>query len=136
MPLFELGMVLSPDFGDEEREAFLAEVRQLLEGQGCTMVKEDVWGKRTLAYEIKHRREGFYTFWQFEGPGTAIAPLEYRLRLSDEIFRYLTLNLDRELQRKRKMDQLRADRKAAKASAKAKAQAQIQAQAEAAAEEA
>ena len=123
MPLFELGLVLVPDLGDEERETFLGEIRQLLEGNGCTMVKEDTWGKRTLAYEIKHRREGFYSFWQFEGPGTAIQPLEYRLRLSDEVLRYLTLNLDRELQRKRKMDRVRAERKAAKASAKAQAAA-------------
>lgn len=123
MPLFELGMVLSPDLSDEEREAFLVTIRQLLESSDCTMVKEDVWGKRSLAYEIKHRREGFYVFWQFEGPGTAIQPLEYRLRLSDEVLRFLTLNLDRELRRKRKMDKVRAERKAAKAAAKAQAQA-------------
>lgn len=122
MPLFELGLILVPHISDEERESFLGEIRQLLAGNDCTIVKEDSWGKRNLAYEIKHRREGYYSFWQFEGPGTAITPLEYRLRLSDEVLRFLTLNLDRELRRKRKMDRVRAERKAAKAKARAEAQ--------------
>jgi small subunit ribosomal protein S6 len=71
-----------------------------------------VWGKRTLAYEIKHKREGFYLFWQFEAPGSAITALEYRLRLSDQVLRFLTVNLDQELRRKRKFDVIRAERKA------------------------
>ncbi len=112
MPLYELGLVLDNELESEAREAFLAEIRQLLEQGGATIVKEDVWGKRTLAYEIKHKREGFYTFWQFEGPGTVIKPLEYKLRLSDQVLRYLSLNLDREMRRARKMEQRRAERKA------------------------
>lgn len=112
MPLYELGLIMSPDLESEERDAFVAELRALLGAQGATIVKEDVWGKRNLAYEIKHKREGFYLFWQFEGPGSAITALEYRLRLSDQVLRFLTINLDQELRRKRKFDVLRAERKA------------------------
>jgi small subunit ribosomal protein S6 len=112
MPLYELGLILSPDLDSAERDAFVGELRALLASQGAGIVKEDVWGKRTLAYEIKHKREGFYLFWQFEGPGSTITPLEYRLRLSDQVLRFLTVNLDQELRRKRKFDVLRAQRKA------------------------
>lgn len=115
MPLYELGLVLTPDLEDEARDAFLGELKQLLATQGATIVKEDVWGKRTLAYPIRHKREGYYLFWQFEGPGTAVAPLEYKLRLSDEVLRYLTLNLDRELRRAKKLSAARAAQQAAKA---------------------
>ena len=112
MPLYELGLILTPDLDGEERDGFIGELRTLLGAQGATIVKEDVWGKRTLAYEIKHKREGFYLFWQFEAPGSAITTLEYRLRLSDQALRFLTINLDQELRRKRKFDVLRAERKA------------------------
>lgn len=117
MPLYELGLVLTPDLEDQAREAFIGELKQLLATQGATIVKEDVWGKRTLAYPIRHKREGYYLFWQFEAPGTAVAPLEYKLRLSDEVLRYLTLNLDRELRRARKLSAARAAQQAAKAAA-------------------
>jgi small subunit ribosomal protein S6 len=114
MPLYELGVIITPSLADEEREAFLGELKELLAKEGATIVKEDVWGKRNLAYSIKHEREGFYVFWQYEGPGTVVKPLEYRLRLSEQVLRYLNLNLDREMQRARKMEKVRAEQKAAK----------------------
>ena len=120
MPLYELGLLLSTELESEEREAFLGEIRQLLAAEGATITKEDVWGRRALAYQIDHKREGFYVFWQIDGPGTLIKPLEYRLRLSDQVIRYLNLNLDRELQRSRKMEQRRRQAKARKAEAAAK----------------
>jgi small subunit ribosomal protein S6 len=112
MPLYELGLVLTTDLDAEEREAFIGELKGLLTGGGATFVKEDVWGKRMLAYEIRHKREGYYLFWQFDAPGTVIKPLEYRLRLSDPVLRFLTLNLDVEMRRKKKFDRKRAEKKA------------------------
>jgi small subunit ribosomal protein S6 len=113
MPLYELGLVISQDLEPEERETLLGELKELLTAGAATITKEDVWGKRTLAYPIGHKREGFYVFWQFEGPGDVIKTLEYRLRLSEKVLRYLTLNLDRELRRKRKFD-LHRKKKAAR----------------------
>jgi small subunit ribosomal protein S6 len=114
MPLYELGVVVNASIDEKERDAFFAEIRELLSAQGATIVKEDVWGKRLLAYEINHQREGFYVFWQYNGPGSSVKPLEYRLRLSEQVLRYLHLNLDREMQRARKMEKKRAEQKAAK----------------------
>ena len=122
MPLYEVGIVLSTTQDEPEREAFLAELRELLAAQKATIVKQDVWGRRMLAYEIDHQREGFYLFWQFEGLGPSVKALEYRLRLSEPVLRYLTLNLDQEMQRRRKMERVRAQQKAAKAAKEAAAQ--------------
>lgn len=121
MALYEVGIVLSTNHDEQDREAFLAELREVLAGQKATIVKQDVWGKRMLAYEIDHQREGFYLFWQFEGEGPAVKALEYRLRLSEPVLRYMTLNLDREMQRSRKMERVRAKQKAAKAAKEAAA---------------
>ena len=122
MPLYELGVIINPNLEDEERNAFLGELKDLIAKEGASIVKEDVWGKRNLAYSIKHVREGFYVFWQYEGPGTVVKPLEYKLRLSDQVLRYLNLNLDREMQRARKMAKVRAEQKAAKRAAKGRAE--------------
>jgi len=123
MALYELGLVLIPELEGEDREAFLSELRALVTGGGASIVREDVWGKRNLAYEIRHKREGFYVFWQFDGSGAVIKPLEYKLRLSDQVLRYLTLNLDREMRRSRKMERRRAERKAKAAASRAEAAA-------------
>jgi small subunit ribosomal protein S6 len=123
MPLYELGVIVSTSLEDEERNGFLGELKDLLAKEGASIVKEDVWGKRNLAYSINHQREGFYVFWQYEGPGSVVKPLEYKLRLSDQVLRYLNLNLDRETQRARKMARVRAEQKAAKRAAKERAEA-------------
>lgn len=114
MSLYELGMVLDPELDDQAREAFFDALRQLLGSQNAKLVKEEVWGKRKLAYPIRHKQEGYYVFWQFESAGNAVAPLEYKLRLSDEVLRFLTLNLDREMRRAKKMSALRAAQQATK----------------------
>ncbi len=123
MPLYELGVIINASLEDEDRNAFLGELKQLLAKEGASIVKEDVWGKRNLAYSIKHQREGFYVFWQYDGPGGVVKPLEYKLRLSDQVLRFLNLNLDRETQRARKMAKVRAEQKAAKRAAKERAEA-------------
>ena len=123
MPLYELGLVLSADLEDDDRTAFLTEIRDLVSGEGGEVVKEDVWGKRRLAYTINHQREGYYVFWQIESDGTLVNPLEYKLRLSDQVLRYLTLNLDREMRRARKAERQKAAKKAAKAAAAAEREA-------------
>ena len=133
MALYELGLVLSNEPNEEERDAYLGEIRELIAGEKGEIVNEDVWGKRTLAYEIKHQRDGFYLFWQIEAPGTFAKPLEYKLRLSDIVLRYLVINLDREMKRARKMNKLKAERKAKKA-AKQRERGVAAEQAEAAAE--
>jgi len=97
MPLYELGLLLSAELESEEREGFLEELRQLITAEGATITKEDVWGRRNLAYLIGHKREGYYLFWQYEGPGSVVKPLEYKLRLSEKVMRFIHLNLDREL---------------------------------------
>jgi small subunit ribosomal protein S6 len=120
MPLYEVGIVLTTSVEDQERESFLGELRTLLAKEGATIVKEDVWGKRALAYLIKHQRDGFYVFWQFTGEGKAVKALEFKLRVSDQVMRYLTLNLDQEMRRARKMEKRRAEQKAAKAAKEAR----------------
>ncbi len=117
MPKYELGLVLTPDLEGEERDAFLGEIRQLILGAGGEIIKEDDWGKRSLAYIINHKRDGFYTFWTFQAPGAVVAPMEYKLRISDQVLRHLVLNMDRELRRSHKMERVRAARKAKKAAA-------------------
>lgn len=120
MPLYEVGVVLTTTIEEQERENFLGELRALLAKEGAAIVKEDVWGKRMLAYAIKHQREGFYVFWQFNGEGKAVKALEFKLRVSDQVMRYLTLNLDQEMRRAHKMERRRAEQKAAKAAKEAR----------------
>lgn len=74
---------------DEARTAVLDNCKALVEKFGGTITNVDDWGKKKLAYEIQKMNEGYYTFIQFDAEGSAIAEIEQRMRIMDNVIRYL-----------------------------------------------
>jgi small subunit ribosomal protein S6 len=70
-------------------------------------------GKRQLAYEILHQKEGTFVLLEIEGSGREIAELERRMRVNDRVLRYLTVRVDEDRRRAEKL-KARRTRKAAK----------------------
>ena len=60
-------------------------------------------GKRQLAYEILHKKEGTFVLLEIEGSGREIAELERRMRVNDRILRYLTVRVDEDRRRAEKL---------------------------------
>jgi len=79
-------------------------------------------GKRKLAYEINHKKDGTYVLLEVEGSGAEIAEVERRMRVNDQILRYMTVRVDEMRRRADKLKDRRA-RKAAKKPATGKAKA-------------
>jgi small subunit ribosomal protein S6 len=94
MNKYELALVLSPVIDDEARAAEFAKATDLIERFGGKVEKVDDWGKRRLAYEIQKVNEGFYSFITFEAPATAPAEMESRLRIMENVLRYLITRKD------------------------------------------
>ena len=84
MNKYELAVVLSSKLEEEERAAAIEKV------QG-TITNVDDWGKKRLAYEIQKMKEGFYYFIQFEAESSAPAEIESRIRIMDNVLRYLVV---------------------------------------------
>jgi small subunit ribosomal protein S6 len=70
-------------------------------------------GRRQLAYRIGRNTEGHFMLFEIEGTGGEIAELERRMRVSDQVMRYLTVRVDEDRRRAEKFKERRA-RKAAK----------------------
>jgi small subunit ribosomal protein S6 len=70
-------------------------------------------GRRQLAYKIGRNTEGQFMLFEIEGTGGEIAELERRMRVSDQVLRYLTVRVDEDRRRAEKFKERRA-RKAAK----------------------
>lgn len=91
MNKYELALVLHPELDDEAKNAEVAKVQDLITRFGGTIEKVDDWGKRRLAYEIKKVNEGFYSFTTFEAPSSTPAEMESRLRIMENVLRYLVV---------------------------------------------
>lgn len=89
MSKYELAVVVNAQIDDEARTAVLDNCKALVEKFGGTITNVDDWGKKKLAYEIQKMNEGYYTFIQFDAEGSAIAEIEQRMRIMDNVISYL-----------------------------------------------
>ena len=61
---------------------------------GGQITNVDEWGKRRLAYEVQHMKEAFYYFIQFDAAPTAPAEIENRVRIMENVVRFLCVRQD------------------------------------------
>ena len=94
MSKYELAVVVSAQIDDEARTATVDKCKALIERFGGTVKDVDDWGKKKLAYEIQKMNEAYYYFIHFDAEGSAIAEIESRMRIMDNVIRYLCVKQD------------------------------------------
>ncbi len=94
MNKYELAVIVSAKIEDDERAATVDKCKALIERFGGTITNVDEWGKKRLSYEILKMKEAFYYFIQFEAESTAPAEIESRIRIMDNVIRYLCVRQD------------------------------------------
>ena len=100
---YELVYIVAPTATDADVEALQAEVTGLVQKLGGTVGNTDVWGRRKLAYEIGHHTEGIYIVQLLDGPAEMVSELGRRLRVRDQVLRYLTGRVDEDLRKSRRV---------------------------------
>jgi small subunit ribosomal protein S6 len=122
---YEILYIVRPELDEEKVHEAVGSVDKLITNLGGATVKTDVWGRRRLAYEVRHLREGQYVLTDFRIDPERVPEMEATLKISETVFRHLIV---------RKPEKMgRTARKAAAAAVAAEAAAAAAA-AEAAAE--
>jgi small subunit ribosomal protein S6 len=111
---YEVVFIVDPTV-DEEVAKLTDGFKQIVTDQGGTVTKAETMGKRQLAYEILHKKEGTFVLMEIEGSGREIAELERRMRVNDRILRYLTVRVDEDRRRAEKLKSRRAAKAAKRA---------------------
>ena len=89
MNKYELAVVVSAKLEDEARANVIEKVKALITSFGVHVTDGDEGGKRRFAYEIQKMTEGFYYFVHFEAESTVPGEVEQRIRIMDNVLRYL-----------------------------------------------
>lgn len=93
MKKYELMFIVKA--ADEEViKAAIEMVKATIEKIGGTIDKEDEWGKRALAYEVKHQTEGYYVVIDFQAEPAEIKELDRVIKIHEEIIRHIIVKLD------------------------------------------
>lgn len=89
MNKYEIALVVNAKIEDEARTATVEKVKEYITTFGGAITNIEEAGKKRLAYEIQKMREGFYYFIQFDAESSSPAELEQRLRIMENVLRYL-----------------------------------------------
>ncbi len=94
MNKYELALVVNAKVEDEVRTETVEKAKEFIARFGGTVTNVDEWGKKRLAYEILKVREGYYYFIQFDAEGDCPAEVEKRIRIMDNVLRFLCVRQD------------------------------------------
>ncbi len=92
---YETVFILNPVLSDVQVKETVSKFEEFLTSRGAKMVAKEDWGLKKLAYEIQHKKSGFYQLFQFEAQGEIINAFETEFRRDERVMRFLTVSLDK-----------------------------------------
>ncbi len=111
MPLqqrtYEVMYIVRPDLPEEETDRVISTVESNATTAGITVKNVERMGKRRLAYKVRKFQDGLYVLLTVEGPGSALAELERRLRVTEPVIKYISVRIDEEQKRLAKVKKIR-----------------------------
>ncbi len=94
MRRYETIFIADPDIGEQEREQIFGKTKDIVTGFAGYMAAFDVWGTRKLAYDIKKKNRGYYVRMDYCGQGAMVDEVERSFRIDDRVLKYMTIQLD------------------------------------------
>ena len=86
---YEVLYIVRPDLDDDKVQDAVKRVNTLIERSGGAADHTNLWGKRKLAYEVKHQKEGIYVLQDFKIGPERVPELEAALKITEEVLRHL-----------------------------------------------
>jgi small subunit ribosomal protein S6 len=119
MRTYEEMFIVKPDAPEEEVNAFIDQVKDLISNGKGEVEKAERWGGgvRKMAYRIQKYQEGLYVLVQFHAPAELVKEVERRMRVTDLVIKFLTVRTDEKLKKLEKRKKARAKRAARKPAA-------------------
>jgi small subunit ribosomal protein S6 len=93
---YELVYILPPDTTEQQLSDLHTQVQQVVSRMNGRIEKTDNWGRKKLAYEIGHHKEGVYVLDVINGSGDLMKELDRRLKVMDQVVRHMIVRVDEE----------------------------------------
>ena len=94
MAFYEHVFIARPDITTAQVDALVKDFSKIVTDGGGKVVADEYWGLKNLAYRIKKNRKAHYVFFGLDAPHVAVAELERKERLDENVLRFLTVRVD------------------------------------------
>ena len=93
---YELVYILPPDTTEAQVTELHTQIEAVVSRMHGQIERTDNWGRKRLAYEIGHNKEGVYVLEVIHGTGALMKELDRRLRVMDLVIRHMVVRVDEE----------------------------------------
>ena len=93
MPLYESVIICRQDITKNQLDIIISEFKKIIEDEKGKILAEEYWGLKNLAYEINKNKKAHYTMLILETLPDKIEEYERKLRLHEDIIRYMTIKI-------------------------------------------
>jgi small subunit ribosomal protein S6 len=107
---YEVMFIVRPDLQEEDVEKLISTLQTHATNAGAQVQNAEKMGKRRLAYDVRKFSDGLYVLFTLLADGKAIHELERRMRVTEQVIKFLTVRMDEEQQRLDKVRKLRESR--------------------------
>jgi small subunit ribosomal protein S6 len=94
MPLYEHIFMARQDVTSQQVETMVDQYKDVIQQNGGTVEKTEMWGVKSLAYRIKKNRKAHFTMFNLNAPAPAVAEMERQMRINEDILRFMTIRVD------------------------------------------
>jgi small subunit ribosomal protein S6 len=95
MALYEHLLIARQDISAQQVDALATHLKTIVEGENGKIEKQEYWGLRGLAYRIKKNRKGHYVLLNINAPSRAVVELERKLKINEDVLRYMSVKVDK-----------------------------------------
>ena len=93
MRRYETIVIVDPDLSDDDRTSLFSRIKEIIPQQEGVLIKEELWGAKKLAYDIRKKSRGYYARYDYCGMGVLVDEIERFFRIDDRVMKYLTVQL-------------------------------------------
>ena len=93
MPLYESVIICRQDITKNQLDIIISDFKKIIEIEKGKILAEEYWGLKNLAYEINKNKKAHYTMLIIETQPDKIEEYERKLRLHEDIIRFMTIKI-------------------------------------------
>jgi small subunit ribosomal protein S6 len=88
---YEIVFIVHPDLDENSFAETISRVKNWITEANGTITKEEIWGKKRMAFEIRKQREGQYALLNAQMETSFVNELERNFRITEPIMRFLII---------------------------------------------
>jgi len=111
--VYEVMFIVRPDAAEEDIDKLIAGFSANVTNGGGVVKTVEKMGRRKLAYMVRKFNDGNYVLLTIEAGGPVVLELERRLRVTEQVIKFITVRIDEEEKRLAKVKALRGVRRSA-----------------------